>query len=73
MTSLLEDSGDSARSSAFESLLANMSHDMAKGKTFYLGRGFEEMPTLAITLQEGVLSYHGVMQSLKTRRLNCLK
>ena len=28
---LLDDSGDAARSSAFETLIANMSHDMAKG------------------------------------------
>ena len=30
---LLDDSGEAARCSAFETLIANMSHDMAKGNS----------------------------------------
>ena len=59
MTLLLEECGEAVRVSAFESLLANMSHEMAKGKHIHVQWGFEIWTSLDFEWSKRVLVANG--------------
>ena len=56
---LLDDSGEAARCSAFETLIANMSHDMAKGNDQQRqtsSRTYCRITSLAVSAHVGSIS-----------------